>query len=134
MNTDDLPDLDDLLDTKLQTKKGEVPILDSDDPLEALLEEATRPRQIWATEAAVYLIHEQECRSCGFVSQMGMGWFARQTHATDPFANRLIAGKPVGKFPLRAERHRSHEVDICANCAEGQIAIESFVGAPYGGY
>lgn len=130
---DDLPDLDSLLegspadrrmtDRELKQWNSNVHSRIEDD-LDSLLAEAAQPRAQWETIAAVVLIHEQHCIACQQTSRISQGWFTAQKHTSDKFANRLLAGRPIGSLPLRVERHKMPDVDICANCAEGQIMIE----------
>lgn len=132
MQPEDFPELDDLLEGMPEDRRMNTRELKQwnagvhqriTDDLDALLEEAVRPKPMWETHAAVVLIHEEHCLHCGAVSQYSKGWFASQKHSTDPHAHRLLAGKPIGKFPLRIERHKLPDVDICAACAEAQIAL-----------
>lgn len=132
---DELPELDDLLEPAGDEKMSPKQLRQwnsnvhsrLDDDLDALLEEAARPRPQWEVEAAVVLIQEQTCISCGTTSQYCQGWFASQKHTTDKFARRMVAGRPIGNFPLRVERHKLPEVEICASCAESQISIETIL-------
>ena len=133
--TTDFDDLDALLaeakvDQKKTVRQLNAQVHKELDSLEALLDEATRPKPVWETDAAVVLIHDQLCLSCLTVSSHCIGWFASQKHSTDPHARRMVAGRPIGKFPLRVEHHKQPDVDICANCAESQIRIEEVMNPP----
>lgn len=97
--------------------------LDLDDPLEEIIQRALDVRE-WYEEAAVALIHVQECECCGSRSEFSHGWFTEYSHRTDKHAKRLAKGKPLGDWPLKVERVHCGKVAVCPNCAEAQILIE----------
>lgn len=98
--------------------------LDADDPLDEIIKKALDKRE-WIEDSAVVLIHVQSCSTCGTISEFSHGWFTGKHHASDRFLRQLVAGKPVGHFPLRVERYLCKPVDVCPACAESQILIEA---------
>lgn len=82
----------------------------------------------WIEDSAVVLIHEQECSACSARHQFSMGWFTGKRHARDKTARQLVAGKPIGYFPVIVERVTCPPVLVCASCAEGQAFIENCAG------
>jgi hypothetical protein len=92
--------------------------------LDELISEALRPRATWETTHAVVLLHRQVCDTCGASHVYCDGWYARQKHATDKHASRLVKGKPVGMFPTAKEIHQS-SCHICASCADSQIEMSA---------
>jgi len=89
--------------------------------LDDLIAEAQRPKQLWITDSQVVLIYQRNCTTCGTVTEMCQGWFTSQHHATDPFAKRMIAGKPIGHWPVGIVREIAAPMDICSHCAEAQV-------------
>jgi len=98
-------------------------VLDDDDPLEEIIRRAIDKRE-WFEEAAVVLVHVQECESCGARHEFCHGWFTAKLHRSDPHAHQLLKGKPIGKWPLRVQRVNVGTVAVCGDCAESQIIIE----------
>jgi len=97
--------------------------LDGEDPLADIISRALDNRE-WYEDAAVVLIHVQECLACGSHHAFSHGWFTSYTHRSDPHAKRLAKGKPLGNWPLKVERVHVATVDACNDCAESQILIE----------
>lgn len=84
--------------------------------------------RVWLTVGAVVLLHDQVCGVCGSKHEFFVGWFTDQRHASDPNCRRLVRGKPIERLPERVEHHPLGTVEICANCAESQLAMNIAFG------
>lgn len=98
--------------------------LDNDElGLDELISQS-RDKREWIEDAAVILIHEQECQGCGSRHTWSHGWFTGSHHARDPSGYQLTAGKPIGYFPTKVQRVETRPVPVCGCCAESQRLIE----------
>jgi hypothetical protein len=82
-------------------------------------------KHIWHADCVVGLVHAQICNNCSRASEWFAGWFMHETHATDRFASRLVAGRTAGNWPIRRERHVMRPVDHCPSCIDDYIATEN---------
>jgi hypothetical protein len=82
---------------------------------------------VWRTVAGVALFHSQHCLSCGHEHRFFMGWMTLQQHKTDPNCRRYVRGRPTTATPLHTENHAQPDVELCADCAESCILLESIV-------
>lgn len=81
-------------------------------------------KRIWMTVGCVALFKTQTCTACSSKHSTFQGWMTEQTHASDPSARRLIAGRPAERMPERREDH-TEQVACCSDCIECVIAINS---------
>ncbi len=89
--------------------------------------------RVWHTVGAVALFRHQLCGICQSEHRLFQGWMTEQRHASDRFARRLVAGKPIERMPERTEVHDDGAVEMCWNCAESVLAINIAAGmAPSG--
>ena len=84
--------------------------------------------RVWLTVGAVALFYSQTCAMCASKHRLFMGWMTEQKHASDPNARRLTAGKPIEALPERTEFHDQGLVELCYDCAECVIAIDTATG------
>lgn len=105
--------------------------MSEDDRLKLLAQiRAEEDLYVWQVTAGVALFHSQHCLACGHEHKFFMGWMTYQQHKTDPNCRRYTRGKPeTAGIPLRTETHAQPDVELCADCAESCILLESIVGS-----
>lgn len=83
---------------------------------------------VWTTTAAVAIVDQATCKSCGQTHRFFQGWMTEQVHKRDHTARRLLAGKPNGFLPAKVEYHETGDTDDCPDCVEAGIMIDTAAG------
>jgi hypothetical protein len=90
--------------------------------------EAYENLHTWTTVAAVALFHSQECLACGHKHRFFLGWMTQQQHRRDAHCSRMTRGRPLEPVPTQVVEHAQPPVEMCGDCCEAVLTIESIVG------